>query len=150
MKETRPKGKGLMAGLAGKRTVTRTYKTPMLILCTGKHVTPYVPELPNDGSVPVIHSSQVRCAIDGFGRDVYVRDVKRSIYSTNNINAPQNQTGARLAGAAGQDRGGGRGGRLGAGHGHQRAQGQRGAGAGGAWRVAGTGGVSCHVMVPFF
>ena len=70
VKETRPKGKGLMAGLAGKRTVTRTYKTPMLILCTGKHVTPYVPELPNDGSVPVIHSSQVRCAIDGFGRDV--------------------------------------------------------------------------------
>lgn len=64
MKETRAKGKkglsGALASLGGKqRTVTRTYKTPMLILCTGKHVSPYVPELPNDGSVPVIHSSQV-------------------------------------------------------------------------------------------
>jgi hypothetical protein len=67
VKETRAKGKGgkglsgALSQLGGReRTVTRTYKTPMLILCTGKHVHPHVPDIPNDGSVPMIHSSQVR------------------------------------------------------------------------------------------
>jgi iron-sulfur cluster assembly accessory protein len=31
----------------------------MLILCTGKHSTAYLPEIPSDGSVPIVHSSQV-------------------------------------------------------------------------------------------
>lgn len=39
----------------------QVYKCKKLILCTGKHATPFVPKIPkDDGSVPVLHSSQVQ------------------------------------------------------------------------------------------
>ena len=43
---------------AGK-VVERTLKAKMLILCTGKHSTACLPDIPSDGSVPMVHSSQV-------------------------------------------------------------------------------------------
>lgn len=42
-----------------KNVVERTLKAKRLILCTGKHSTAYLPEIPSDGSVPMVHSSQV-------------------------------------------------------------------------------------------
>lgn len=59
MKASGAKGRKGLGGAFSRRTVTRTYKTPMLILCTGKHCSPYVPSIPSDGSVPMIHSSKV-------------------------------------------------------------------------------------------
>ena len=59
----------LLAGIRKKKgeeeeeemdtTRTHTYKTRMLILSTGKHCTATIPQTPTDGSVPVMHSSQV-------------------------------------------------------------------------------------------
>ncbi len=87
VKETKPRLQknglmGLMGGVGGAtRTVTRTYKTPMLILCTGKHVTPFVPAIPTDGSVPMIHSSQVGIYLS-YGGGRWIGGLERAIIHT--------------------------------------------------------------------
>ena len=52
-------GRGNSSSSSSSGVVERTLKTKMLILCTGKHSTAYLPEIPSDGSVPIVHSSQV-------------------------------------------------------------------------------------------
>ena len=54
---------------AGSREVMRCRK---LVLCTGRHATPVVPSIDTDGSVPMVHSSQLHRCEDMKGKKVVV------------------------------------------------------------------------------